>query len=80
MCMPSSRHANPAFQLPRLFPDSRYIGYRPLDPRCPYYRLTTPKEQLMENAEKGEKGEKGSPPLQIDPKWYVHRSKLIADC
>ena len=25
----------------------------------------------MEGAEKGEKSEKESPPLRIDPKWYV---------
>jgi len=30
----------------------------------------------MEDAEKGEKGDKESPPLQIDPKWYVRQAML----
>ena len=29
--------------------------------------------RFMEETAKGEKTEKGSPPLQIDPKWYVRR-------
>ena len=32
----------------------------------------------MEGAEKGEKSEKESPPLQIDPKWYVRHITPIA--
>jgi len=38
-------------------------------PVCPPYPPTV--RQLMEGAESGEKSEKDSPPLQIDPKWYV---------
>jgi hypothetical protein len=31
----------------------------------------------MENPETGEKNEKPSPPLQIDPKWYVRHAALL---
>ena len=32
----------------------------------------------MEGSAMGEGGEKESPPLQIDPKWYVRCAKLLA--
>jgi hypothetical protein len=50
-----------------------------LDSYRPFYPPTTPKhaQQLMENAETGEKSDKKSPPLQIDPKWYVRHFTLL---
>jgi len=48
-------------------------------PHHPPYPLTasTHAQRLMEQVEKGENSEKESPPLQIDPKWYVRDAILL---
>jgi len=53
---------------------------RPSDSPRPFYRSTIPKhaQRVMDDAEKSEKNEKESPPLQIDPKWYVQHPLLFA--
>ena len=53
-------------------------------PPCATARVSTlptstrPAQQLMEDVGKDENSEKESPPLQIDPKWYVRHDTSLA--
>ena len=50
-----------------------------LDPRHLSHPSTAPgrAERLMDCAENGEKRERESPPLKIDPKWYVRHPVVL---
>jgi len=67
-CVARAFHGSPEASSPLLRLSPSHL----LDPLHLPYQPTTPKhaQRIMEGAEKSDKA---SPPLQIDPKWYIVR-------